>query len=209
MLFQAFGFSLTGQLTLNGTFNTSGYLFTLTGTVSGMAVNLSFTGGLDSGTGRQTFTGTGSAGGFSVSESGEYDFDNSNPLDIFYTGGEVATLAGKGGFDIEIEGKQEVTVTDAGDHYIIRDVSTYIDTPSGNKHIEISNITPSKPQGQGAYNVTTDQINLIGNVDFNAGTISGQLSPIPEPGTVLLLGPALAALFFRRRAKRCNQSTSR
>ncbi len=203
ILFQTFGFS-PEQLTLNGNVGASGFSFTLNGNFSNMPVHLAVNGAFDAASGQESFFGSGTVGVLPLSESGMYTFNNSVPSNITYTGGLSAILHGEPQHDEEIVGEERIDEMDNGRNSVAVDVSTVEDTPSGRRHEKESFVGASDSSGKGSMKVNSDDISYTGNVDFSSGSVSGQLTSVPEPGSGLLLASSLAVglLLLCRRKQR-------
>lgn len=197
MLQAAGGPTLDDNMAFTGTFDSSGFTYHLTGTFAGDAIDLSATGVYDSMLEQISYTGGGSVGSETWSQSGQVSITPLSPTVTDFAGNHQAHAPPHivNGHLIEERNWHE---HDNGDGTDTDSYDLYIDG-----HFKSHETSFSHRGGrQGGYE--SNNSSVIGTIDYGAGTFNGFV--IPEPGTIVLAcvgGIPLIVAALRRRRRRC------
>lgn len=202
------GFEADQILNFGGSFSDTGWLATLTGTYLGTSVNVTFIGSFDMAMNTGMFTSTGMLGSTSWTGTGAIAYTDVTPNDYSIDWVSNVFLAGEE-FDVEV--KKVYNYKEEDDTVTYTDTGTIQKTKDGKPVGKPMKEDPSKgkfpkpsDKGAGEYLIRVENLYALDSqFDTGTGTISGQVSTVPEPSTWLMFGTGLLGLrgygWLRRR----------
>jgi PEP-CTERM motif-containing protein len=207
MLTQSFGLAVGNILVSNGSFTETGWSLNLGGNYAGLPVALNFIGSFNPTSDTGFFNSVGTIGSASWLSSGSWSFaDVSNDVNsVTEEFSSEATITPVSGNPIKPDrkaiNKKETRNPDGS----ISDTGQWMVTENGNDTGKRIPFTSFIMRTAGISTVTSSDSVLVGAVNFTAGTTSGSVTTVPEPGSLLLIALGGFSVFAVRRRSYLNR----